>query len=397
MQRNITSERSRRRGAVAVMVMVILMGLLGFAALTVDVGAMYNVRADLQRTADAAALAGASAFVTDDMMRVRMGTGGSDVLAAVTSLAAHRTQRYAGMNYSLGTSSSNILSEDLVIGWLNLNNDTSEMIHTNPQPKDFNAVGVTTRRSQAANGAHTLTFASLLGFSSTELGAWAVAVFDDRVSGLTVTDGATDIMPLSMSRAAFDQDLGGGGDQYSYDDATSSVSSTSDGIREIRIYPYPLSGSGYSEGDGNFGMLNIGTGNQGVEAERDQIEYGAPASDFELEIGTSQMDFSVGGSANSYDITGSPGLEATLQSTLGTRVGDVVGIFLHDGVTLSGSNATYTISGIRYVRIMAVRLTGQPELRGVFVQPVSFVGSEVQINPEAPSSGGLVGRLTLAR
>lgn len=397
MQRNITSERSRRKGVVAVMVMVILMGLLGFAALTVDVGAMYNVRADLQRTADAAALAGASAFTTDDMMRVRMGTGGSSVLAAVTASSTSLTHQYAGLNLSLGASSSDLLSADIVIGWLLLNNDTSEVIHTNPQPKDFNAVGVTTRRSQGANGAHTLTFASLMGFSSTELGAWAVAVFDDRVSGLTVTDGATDVMPLSMSRAAFDQDLGSGGDQYAWDDATSSVSGTSDGIREIRIYPYPLSGSGYSEGDGNFGMLNIGTGNQGVEAERDQIEYGTPASDFELEIGTSQMDFSVGGSANSYDITGSPGLEATLESELANRIGDVVGIFLHDGVILSGANATYTIADIRYVRIMAVKLTGQPSLRGVFVQPVSFVGSEVQIDPQAPSSGGLVGRLTLAR
>ena len=397
MQKRFTRKRSRRRGVVAVMVMVILMGLLGFAALTVDVGAMYNVRADLQRTADAAALAGASAFTTDDMMRVRMGTGGSDVLAAVTSLATSLVHQYAGLNLSFGASSSNVLSEDIVTGWLLLNNNTSEVIHTNPQPRDFNAVGVTTRRSQGVNGAHTLTFASLLGFSSTELGAWAVAVFDDRVAGLTVTDDATDLMPFSMSRAAFEQDLGAGGDQYSYDDATSLVSSTSDGIREIRIYPYPLSGSGYSEGGGNFGMLNIGTGNQGVEAERDQIEHGTPASDFELEIGTSQLDFSIGGSANSYDITGSPGFEATLKDTLSTRIGDVVGVFLHDGVVLSGSNSTYSISDIRYVRIMAVRLTGAPSLRGVFVQPVSFVGSEIQIDPEAPSSGGLVGRLTLAR
>ena len=142
---------------------------------------------------------------------------------------------------------------------------------------------------------------------------------------------------------------------------------------------------------------NIGTGNQGVSAERDQIEYGTPASDFVLEIGTSQLDFSVGGSANTYDITGSPGLAATLEHELGHRVGDVVGMFLHDGVTLSGANATYTISDIRYVRIMSVKLTGPPSQRGVFVQPVSFVGSEVQIDPEAPSSDGLVGRLTLAR
>ena len=51
------TRNSRRRGVVAVLVAVILVTLLGFAALTVDVGAMYNARAELQRSADAAALA----------------------------------------------------------------------------------------------------------------------------------------------------------------------------------------------------------------------------------------------------------------------------------------------------------------------------------------------------
>ena len=37
----------------------------GFASLTIDVGLLYNAKADLQRTADAAALAGASAYLTD--------------------------------------------------------------------------------------------------------------------------------------------------------------------------------------------------------------------------------------------------------------------------------------------------------------------------------------------
>ena len=397
MQRKINRVSSRRRGVVAVMVMVMLMGLIGFAALTVDVGAMYNVKADLQRTADAAALAGASAYTTDDMMRVRMGSVGSDGLALVTSSATSLTDQFAGLNYSFGASTSTVAAGDITIGWLNLNGGMSETIHLNPQPTDFNAVGVTTRRSAQENGAVALTFASLLGVSSTELGAYAVAVFDDRVAGVTVSDGSTHMMPLAMSRTAFDQDLGAGGDSYAWDDASSTVSSSSDGIREIRVYPYPLSGSGYAEGDGNFGMLNIGTGNQGVAAESVQIEYGTPASDFVMEVGTSQLDFSTGGSPNSYNITGSPGLEATLKTVLGGRVGDVVGIFLHEGVILSGSNATYTITDIRYVRIMAVSLTGPPHARGVFVQPVSFVGSEIRIDPDAPSSNGLVGRLTLAR
>ena len=53
---------SRRRGAIVVQIALMLTAIAGFAALTIDVGAMYNAKADLQRTADAAALAGAAAL-----------------------------------------------------------------------------------------------------------------------------------------------------------------------------------------------------------------------------------------------------------------------------------------------------------------------------------------------
>ena len=47
----------KRRGAVSVLVAVVLVVLVGFASLTIDVGHMYNVRSDLQDAADAASLA----------------------------------------------------------------------------------------------------------------------------------------------------------------------------------------------------------------------------------------------------------------------------------------------------------------------------------------------------
>jgi len=50
------------RGQVLVVVAVAFVALLGFAALAVDVAYMYTVRHELQRCADAGALAGASIF-----------------------------------------------------------------------------------------------------------------------------------------------------------------------------------------------------------------------------------------------------------------------------------------------------------------------------------------------
>jgi hypothetical protein len=117
-----------------------------------------------------------------------------------------------------------------------------------------------------------------------------------------------------------------------------------------------------------------------------------------MEIGTSDLTFYDDAGADiTYDITGSPGLEVALKAPIGDKIGDVVGFFLHDNVVLSGANAIYTITGIRYGRIMDVRLVGAPSERGVFIQPVSYTGGEVIIDPEAPSTGGLLGRIVLAR
>ncbi len=50
----------RHRAATIILVAVTVPVLLSFAALTVDVGQIYNARAELQNAADAAAMAAAS-------------------------------------------------------------------------------------------------------------------------------------------------------------------------------------------------------------------------------------------------------------------------------------------------------------------------------------------------
>ena len=64
-------------------------------------------------------------------------------------------------------------------------------------------------------------------------------------------------------------------------------------------------------------------------------------------------------------------LEAALADSVEEIIGEVVAFCLHDNVTLSGSNATYTITTMRFERVMDIRLTGPPKKRGLFIQPVS--------------------------
>ena len=58
--------QNRRRGAVLVVVALSMVGLLACVALAVDLGMLFGARAEAQRAADAAALAGASAFLDID-------------------------------------------------------------------------------------------------------------------------------------------------------------------------------------------------------------------------------------------------------------------------------------------------------------------------------------------
>ena len=65
MRRLIHSKDGADSGAVAVVVAVAMLALLGAAALAVDVGSLYSERAQLQNGADAAAIAIAQACATN--------------------------------------------------------------------------------------------------------------------------------------------------------------------------------------------------------------------------------------------------------------------------------------------------------------------------------------------
>ncbi|MGD2047794.1 MAG: pilus assembly protein TadG-related protein, partial [Gemmatimonadota bacterium] len=55
--------RADERGSVTVIVVAAMAALLAMLALGIDLGGLFNARSEAQRAADAAALAGASAFL----------------------------------------------------------------------------------------------------------------------------------------------------------------------------------------------------------------------------------------------------------------------------------------------------------------------------------------------
>lgn len=372
------------------MVAVTLPVLFGVAALTVDVAYLYNIKHDLQRSADAGALAGASALTSDAMMQIRMGTGGS-ALGYLVSMVEDRSVLFSSLNPTLGTSTTVITTEEITLGRLDMNFATGS-IQTGGAPSQYNAVQVLARRtSDSPNGPVNLLFAQIFGLTISEVSATATAAFDDRMAGFDTSSYPGGLLPFTVDENVFETDFASGSDQFTFDAGAETVSTGSDGIREIKLYPHDTA-------PGNFGLLNIGTPNQGVPALRDHIENGVPPEDFEAEVGTVVLIFyDDDGDAITYQITGDPGLKVSLQSSIETQVGKVVGFFLHNAVTDNGANTTYTITELRFGRLMEVRLQGPSSQRGLWVQPVSFWGSGVNVSANAPSSGGLVGRMVLAR
>lgn len=382
-------DTTRRRAVTAILVVVSLPVLIGFAALTIDVGMIYTTRMDLQNASDAAALSGASALNSDAMMQLRMDADES-VLMDVRFAALEAVELVSQLNQSFGINSTEIEDVDIRLGWIDLTSGTSEL-QTSVAPSTFNAVEVIVRRSASStNGPVQLMFSPLFGKQFTEVTASAVAAFDDRFSGFATGSPGTVTIPLSMDIDDYNAAATAGTDDYGFD-VNGTVTPGADGNREVIAYPT-------TQAAGNFGLLNIGLPNMSVPGLRTQIENGVQPAEFEAELGTSDLTFATeDGTPTSYTMSGNPGFKASLEDSLLMHVGEMVSFFVHDSVAGGGANVEYNIVGMRFGIVMNVNLQGGMANRGLWIQPVTYSGLGVQTNVNVGSSGGVAGRLVLAR
>jgi len=391
MRRRLPKTRFQR-GTIIVLVAVSIPVMLAFAALTVDVGMLYSARADLQRAADAAALAGATAFLEDAGI-----TGNEPDLAL---LIASRTKEAALRNPTLGKSTS-IEPGDLVFGQHDYDHPSAPLGSVAP----WNAVQVTLRRTPgSANGPVPYFFAGIFKRFRGGVTASARAAVNDRMAGYQLSrDLDWDFIPFAIHQDIYENMIHNGPDAYSYDNG---VHPTPDGVREIRLYPWRWKDLATdlhmvdSDGAGNFGTLNVGIGDQGTSSLNSQITNGVTASQLETTFGTSTLEFyDEAGTPQTYTCGGNPGLSGGLASAVEARIGDVVGFFLHKGFIDSGNgaNAVYEVTGIRFGRIVAARLTGNPNERTIIIQPVAREDGHVIVDDAAPPTHGYMGRVMLVQ
>lgn len=351
-----------RRGAVAVYLAICSVVVIGFAALAIDVGMLYVAQAEMQRCADAAAMAAAWELLDEDRL---LGGSYADYLE---ELARERAAEVAAQNPVHRSPPDVHEDEDVEVGYLGDLSYGGSLILTDEAPA--NAVRVYVRRDSTHGGSIALFFGRFFGVESRDLQAEAVAAFADDIAGYEVTDttGNAQLLPFSMQIDTWNALLDGSGateDNYSYDPETGEVYPGADGIPELNFYP------GGGDGQlppGNFGTVDIGPDDNSAADVRRQILYGISAEDLSYFGG--QLVF---GEDGTFELNGDTGLSAGFKDALEAIKGQPRSIPLFSEVSGPGNNAMYTIVQFGGIQIMNVRLTGPMSQKEVIVQPAIVI------------------------
>ncbi len=182
-----------KRGSSTVMVALALMAMMGMGALAVDLGYVFSTKSEVQKAADAAALAAAFR-----MVQLYNEQGGSVTLDEVTTVAIEAAGTWARQNTSTGNPDVplTVVDGDVVVGvW-----DPATKTFTAGGTMDqINAVKVIVRRDQTNNGPIQLMFGPVVGVNTVNVTAEAIAYVGYVGS---VPEGAV-TMPLLISEHAY--------------------------------------------------------------------------------------------------------------------------------------------------------------------------------------------------
>jgi Flp pilus assembly protein TadG len=349
-----------RRGAVAVLSLFLMTACLALVVLAIDCGVLTLARSELQRSADAGALAGA--WEAMEQADPEAEPFNSSVRTSInTEVAAYFGRHMViGKALSARANSNNLESGDVVLGvW-------------EPETKSFtasvdgsvNAVRVHANRISASNGEVPLFFARIFGMTTAPCRAEAIAYFAHGISGFRTPADESNlpILPIAIKETAWDE-LNSGStddDDWAWDPDDRAVTTGADGVYEALLYPLRNGAAG------NFCTVNIGTLNNSTGHLRDQIKDGVSPSDMALHGGS--LDLSITGT---LPLAGNPGISSGIASALEAIVGQARIIPIYRQVVGTGSIAVYTIVGWGGVRVMSVQMSGGD--KRVVVQPASVV------------------------
>lgn len=357
MTRRLEYNRSQRRGTITVLAAIMSIVLIGMVAFCVDIGYVLSAKEELQRTADASALAACWEFG----QKLSGGYGQTAATTSARSTASH----YASLNHVTGnamtidTNSSNSADGGIVFGYISDFSNSASPFQT-AGATAFNAVRIRLDKDASSNGKVPYYFARVFGLDGQDLHAEAIAGLVRDIRGFEVpSDGENlDILPYALDLQTWNNFIANvGSDNYRWNATTKTVSSGSDGWVEVNLFPQ---GTG---SPGNRGTVDIGSSNNSTSDIARQIVYGISPSDLAYHNGS--LEFNAQGKLY---LNGDTGISAGVKDELASIIGKPRIIPIFESVSGNGNNAMYTIVKWQGIRIMAVKLTGSMSQKHVTIQ-----------------------------
>jgi Flp pilus assembly protein TadG len=352
----------------------LLVFMVILVAFAIDIGYIQVAKVQLQQAADAAALAATAELIDDESLVA------ADGLADEITAARSRAVQYAALNPVclvapvIDPNTGNSASGEVVVGNLPDPSNPAQAMNF-IDPNSFNAVQVRVQRTVARNGEVGLFFARVFGSNTQGVQATATAAILRNIRGFSApSDGSNlGILPFALDKQTWDDMLaGGGGDQWSWNPTTKTLTHGSDTVREVNLYPQ---GTG---SPGNRGTVDIGGTNNSTNDIARQIVHGVSAADLaQMPGGKLAL-----GDDGTLSLNGDTGISAGVKDELASIRGQTRVIPIFTTVNGNGNNAQYTIVALAGIRILDVKLTGAMSGKRLTVQPAN-----VQMEGALPSSG----------
>jgi Flp pilus assembly protein TadG len=389
MKRNQPIKRQSRKGTITVLAAFLAIVLVGMVAFSVDIGYVLSAKEELQRTADASALAACWEY-------------GQKLAKGQTSDAAMTAARTTAVNYAaanhvtnaamtMGVNTSNDPNGDIVFGYISDFTNSYSPFVTN-SPNGVNAVRVRLYKDSSANGEVPYFFARVFGLEGQVLHTEAVAGIIRDIKGFqTPADGGNlDILPYALDKQTWDSFVANSGtDNYYWNSSTKTVSSGADGLVEVNLFPQ---GTG---SPGNRGTIDIGGCNNSTSDIARQILTGISPGDMAaLEATGRSLVFDGCGKLN---LNGDTGISAGVKDELASIIGKPRIIPIFESVTGNGNNAEYKIVKWQGIRIMAVKLTGSMSQKHVTIQVAPITSNGIVPSPSTGTSSYVYSPVVLVR
>ncbi|MHB0960814.1 MAG: pilus assembly protein TadG-related protein [Pirellulaceae bacterium] len=425
-----------RRGAILVLVGILLVVILGMVACALDVGWIVMTRTQLQAAADASALAAGTELLSG--LGYKPTRLPPDVILAGTPVAVDFAARHRNGDVAASFADG---PRDVQFGWATFTADTALSgtgttgtwaFVTAGQTGTgwYNAARVTLHRdvpgSTNGDSPLSLILAPVLGRTTSDVTARATAIImptrgfviepasgesanilpfalyskfwekywraqkyyeanptmdlNNLTTLQTIPDPEYPSEPLfgtfapapnpndppEFKQLFADNWLAGSDPEAAY--ANPVPTSSGDKVLEFDAYPHDYA-------PGNFGLLDLGSGNQNKEINN-QIIYGVNEGHL-ANLGLAPgEEFTPQGIS---PVTGTAGIRTEMQTVVGSPLLSIIGqcrsmlLFTNDISTLgTGTNTSFDLSDLAGVRILDVKLTGNMDLRNITIQLCKF-------------------------